>query len=600
MAEFGPQATELSAPQGAGATVINPVTASPLDNGVASNVSNFLNIFAKGMELDKKAKAEAANQEVIGRFAREQQAINEDQGLAPDAIVRRSRALANKYLGAYPSLTKELKEIASGFSQFSQLGEAVDVVKNEEQMRKELLTKIQADGLDINPNQPKNVQDAVIRQWQTVKQAEAEFKRQEERKQAAREAGRYDAEVEKRQSAIDARINLNRIAEANLDSVFTRAENLRIETAGDPKALQQANLKFAKEFADIDRQINAIAGGNPELATMYRGIFQEAHNAIKLTLDPATDAKAYKDAFDAAMYKNKMLAVSDPKVAAAVTTSQLFGNAPGLATQLAATVVDLPQKLESLIRGESPGTIVPSVTGTTADKPVLDLLRESTQKYNSGSAKDSPQTQREIINTTKGYLKQLGRLQNEQGLTPQQLQAAVDYFSSADYGKFAAENPLNAAEIRPAMNVFEMYYEKQVVELVNKTLDTTVITNTGLVPNRALTGGKIEPKTESVKPEEISVEFDGTGVKIYTKSDGRATQAATKELNQAAAALNKMIRLGANLSGRPAKDVWEEKKYEYLPRMFPIKPGTVINGYKYNGGNPKDESSYTKVGGNNE
>ena len=177
MAEFGPQATELSAPQGAGATVINPVTASPLDNGVASNVSNFLNIFAKGMELDKKAKAEAANNEVISRFAREQQAINEDQGLAPDAVVRRSRALANKYMGAYPALAKELKEVISGFSQFSQLNEAVDTVKTEEKMRNETITRVASDGYPIRTDMAPEVQNAIIRDWENAKRTDAEFQR---------------------------------------------------------------------------------------------------------------------------------------------------------------------------------------------------------------------------------------------------------------------------------------------------------------------------------------------------------------------------------------------------------------------------------------
>ena len=71
MAEFGIQATELSAPQGAGASPVAPVTAGLLDNGVGGNIGNIMSIFQKGLEQDAKAKKDALREATLKRYASE-------------------------------------------------------------------------------------------------------------------------------------------------------------------------------------------------------------------------------------------------------------------------------------------------------------------------------------------------------------------------------------------------------------------------------------------------------------------------------------------------------------------------------------------------
>lgn len=600
MAEFGPQATELSAPQGAGATVINPVTASPLDNGVASNVSNFLNIFAKGMELDKKAKAEAANNEVLSRFAREQQAINEDQGLAPDAVVRRSRALANKYMGAYPALAKELKEVISGFSQFSQLNEAVDTVKTEEKMRNETITRVASDGYPIRTDMAPEIQNAIIRDWENAKRTDAEFQRTRAKNEESRASGRYTKEMADYDERQTSRRLLNNLAEGKVDSLYAQAIDMRQQIQSGKITLSDAKLHFGRQFTDIERQIAAVSGSNPELAGVYRGMFNDIKGVLGESVDPAAESKVLKDRFDAAIYRVKLAAISDPKVAAVVGVSALFDNAPGVALQAAELIPDLPEKIEGLLRGDTPGGVMPTITGTKADKPIMEMLQKNLDLYSVGTANNMDQTRIDLVASTKGYLRQLGNQGGNAGLTPDKLADAVNFFSSEKFGKFIKENKMNSAELAPAMQTFKMYYNDKVIPLVDSALEKSRFIDVDQQTyNRALARGEILSRKGKANPEQLVAEFDGTSVKFSAPAGARLEEASAKELNTAGVAISKMVKLSANLEGRSPKEIWEERKYEYLPRIYPVKPGTVINGYKYTGnGDWKDKSNYTKVDGN--
>jgi hypothetical protein len=61
--------------------------------------------------------------------------------------------------------------------------------------------------------------------------------------------------------------------------------------------------------------------------------------------------------------------------------------------------------------------------------------------------------------------------------------------------------------------------------------------------------------------------------------------------------LNQLIRLHAHLEGTTdyAK-YWEAHKHELMPSIYPdpnkLKPGTVVDGFKYVGGNYRDRSNW--------
>jgi hypothetical protein len=611
MAEFGIQATELSAPQGAGTSVLQPATTMPLDNGVAENISGFLNIFQKGLELDKKSKAEALKGSIIKDYSRQQQSINdaiESGGLAGDAAVRRSRILFNKFMGSYPELEKELSSVATAFKGFSQIGEAQERIKTEADMRNDLIKKAQSSGaMPVDPNMGKDAQDAYIRNFQAQEQADATFRRLNAKEEANRASGRYSrevADIERKNSSLTL---LNDLANNNIDMFFSAADDYRMRIQNGELNPQQAALSLNQQFTKVEQSINGIAGLNPELASMYRGLFDETKKAALAAIDPASEAKTVKDQYDSVIYKTKLAALNQPGVANRVAVSQLFGNAPDLVMRLTGTAPKLVDTLDQLNKAPGQVGIVPQITGTPEDKPTLEVLKKNTQLYNNGTAKDTNGTKQELSNSIRNYLKQLGKLQYEDGLDPKQLQSAVDYFSSPEYGKFARENKLSPSEIEPAKQVFQLHYLQPAVQTIGESLEGIVTTRSEYVKDPGSNSPRLVLKDEKLDMDKLQTTFDGTSVSFnlpdYSTNQAMtsAQRKALNDLNKTSKAVNKLISLGANLEGKEPAKYWEEKKYEILPKLFPVRPGTIINGYKYNGqGSWKDKANYTKVGDNNE
>ena len=223
----------------------------------------------------------------------------------------------------------------------------------------------------------------------------------------------------------------------------------------------------------------------------------------------------------------------------------------------------------------------------------MDFVKDSLKRLNTGQTKDAPKLKEEITNSVRQYLSQVGKT-NGQGMTAKDLQTFAEFVESADFGKFVSENPLNKEEIEPVKYIYQQTYEGPAVKAVDDILQKQVTTSTGLVPNRAATGAKLEPKSELVT-DRIGVSFDGSSVKFFVKDgSGRAGAAAgssTDELNQSAQAVNKLIRRGAHLNGTTDYNKYfEEHKHILLPRLFSayegLEIGQVVNGKRYLGGDP--------------
>jgi hypothetical protein len=297
MAEFGIQATELSAPQGAGSGAIAPATASILDNGVGQNISGILDIFQKGLANDAKARKEAAKNAVLSDYARRQGVINDAAstagGYSSSEAKRRSMILFNEFMASHSEYATELKGIAGGFKDFSQMGTAMEDVQDEKALRKQLVGKMQAEGWNITSDMSESAQKAQIRAYQVGKRAEEEFKQLVERNNEARAAGRYNREVaDAEQKQLSQRL-LGDIGITNLESFIGLSEDLASRIKAGTIDATQAQMALGKEFSRIEQQIALAAPNNPELASVYRTLFDNARKTSLLGLDPKADAENY-------------------------------------------------------------------------------------------------------------------------------------------------------------------------------------------------------------------------------------------------------------------------------------------------------------------
>ena len=136
MAEFGVQATELSAPQGAGANVVKPATASVDLSGIGS-------IFSAMGSL-AKISADKERQAVIKEYTNDRdkyaQAVEAGADLAK--VNARRRAAASRFRANYPGLIKDFDEIDRSFSENTAISDAEDDAKVRRDIRKEQLSNV--------------------------------------------------------------------------------------------------------------------------------------------------------------------------------------------------------------------------------------------------------------------------------------------------------------------------------------------------------------------------------------------------------------------------------------------------------------------------
>jgi hypothetical protein len=107
MADFSVNATQLSAPQGAGANVISPVQqAAPDTSGFLSSplVASVVDVFSKGLVATRKEEADKRKATIVNGYIREETTLNDavasGQMTASQAAAR-SRATFNKYAAGY-------------------------------------------------------------------------------------------------------------------------------------------------------------------------------------------------------------------------------------------------------------------------------------------------------------------------------------------------------------------------------------------------------------------------------------------------------------------------------------------------------------------
>ena len=111
MAEFGARATELSAPQGAGAS---PVMSQSTGSALAP-VADLANLFVKGIGSMMQNQQAAFKQTILNEHSQKLQAINDavargDSGKDAAWAATQIRRVNNMYGGQYPQFIEDLKK----------------------------------------------------------------------------------------------------------------------------------------------------------------------------------------------------------------------------------------------------------------------------------------------------------------------------------------------------------------------------------------------------------------------------------------------------------------------------------------------------------
>lgn len=626
MAEFGERATTLSPPQGAGSQPLDPVQEKYVDTSPIGGalVGGIVDIFAKGLQINRKEEAEKAKAAIIGAYVKEETSINNAVAtgqLQPAAAASRSRANANKYYAGFPQYISEFEGAGKALRGFTETGEVQAALDSEKKLKDADRQAASSAGFIFTPGMAPEAENAQIKAHKTGIMAQNQLEQVYKANAEKRAQGTFNA-AEAERDAKEVGIQMvNAVAGDNMAAFQALGSTLVADVKSGKIPPEQGQILLTERFSNINAAIQSSARLNPELAAPYRTLFNEANETFKKMLDPKNTAEGLENELKAITTRLKIAAYSDPKFAGLATVSNILGNNPNLTFLQSSITTETVARL-----GASPGGYVPQVIGNPDVEPgTLQILRSGLQQLKDPKTRNADKQKVESENSVNALLTQTGQQLN-MGATPTQLKGAASFFASPEYAGFVSGAKINPEAAQAAKRTFQLLYEPAVIQGVQEKLTNVLQQATDAAgTNRSVLSGI----RSSVRPEDavgrspnanepttskpttmkdaVSVSFTGGGVQFELKnmatlSDVERIDQRNKvaELQTAQKALNQVIHIAAHMEGSTdyAK-YWEANKHIYLPQMYSkykgLEIGDVKNGMRYKGGEANKQENWEQV-----
>lgn len=575
MAEFGVQATELSASQGAGSAPLAPVERREVNTVPMNLIEGIGNIFAKGLQQNAKDEAAKRENTVLKEYSSKVAKINDalSRGaLKPAEAATRIRAIDNEYAAGYPEYIEPLTKQANFFRGKTEIGEAEDTVKREAQQMDRDLADASKMGYPVYSGQSKESKEAVIKSYRAARQMEhteeQRVKRNaEERAQRGdlRATESHEIAIRNEQDKQQAVVELKGLASANVDAFIKIGNDMIGNTT---QSYEEKALTINNNLARMRSAAAAMAGTNPELANSYMRMFDDlAASQLKL-IDPKNIAEGktaeLNAIYEGQILKGKILSIVDPEVYKAVVADKLFkgdtlttlGNSSAVTKWLmGASFTDTLGNVKK---------VAPPIIGTENEKATLDAFSKSLDRLQAGKVEDVEAASLQAVNVANQLLKDTAK--HGPDIPAKDLKDLTRFYASSQFGKLAREGKLDPESVSNAQKVFETRYQPLVKQAILERLNSDV-----------------QSGRETVKLiDQVSFNFSGDRIKFGTNTSNASNFELTKQyrtrkdLETAEEGLNQMIHMGAHLEGHTDyKKYWESNKHELLPGIFPVPPNAV-------------------------
>lgn len=594
MAEFGPQATELTPAQGAGATPIAPVKTQFVETGLMPLAEQLGSLFVESSKANRKLEAEQLKNSVVQGYLTEQQKLNsavQSGQMSPQVAATRSRALFGSYAAGNAAYIEDLNKARVALSGGSELGNIEAQEKTAAQIQQNRISQAQGRGVTVYNWMDAETLEKTLHASESAVRMEHEIDRTIKYNTERRTQNAEDRAIADREAKWNSIRMLTELAGSNIDRMSSLIKNVSDKVStGMP--YEEAQLVLATEFAQIEGALQASAGQNPELASSYRTLFNDLKTLGQKAIDPKTKSETSAAQYAEIINRTKLIGITtDPKMKAVVATNDMLGGNAVTALNATVPITNFIAKMSNTdIDGNE---FVPQVVGNPeVEKDVLKFLESSIKKVNDKTYANTPKAEQEAVNSVNHVLKQTGDAMRIGKLDAAKMGDLATFFASPEYGKFASTGKLNPQAAQTAKMAWQSTYVPAVKQSIGERIKTIEETSPG--------GGRVAARKIDAL---VDVKFSGSGITFILKNTGpmepheqNHQKKAVEDLNAVKAGLNRLIHIGAHMEGSTdyAK-YWEENKYVYLPQIYPARAGVVVNGYKSKGGVGSDPSNWEKV-----
>lgn len=579
MAEFGPEATQLSAPQGAGANPIQGVeTPSYTPNlaPIANLASGISDIFSK-LKKDKGAEQDQAN---LSGFTNDLSAAEQEFEQTGDAnkFAVRKGQLIRKWQVAAPHLSGEYKKIL-GVAQEGTTGRAEDVRKQRQEFEKDALMEGFKMGIPNVPGTEKTTVDAVLATRRFRAKQDEAFQTAERNVKMAGWSDEEKKRVAKEQSGQ----NLVELSGAHLMSFGANLTALAKKVSAGMDPAEAMGMAMG-QYNSIVAQLDSISIYDPSMAEPFRRQFNQTLDAFKPYFAKGADVEGIENQWKNIQAQANINTIGkDPKLLKLFTLSKAFQNQPsvGLAIhpELKKTLAAMSLQETGSADPDVKGSISQIVGDASKEKQTLgavkSFIKNSLDGKQQGADKDT--VRKEVVGQLKGMMGQYADAYQLRKLTPESKKQMNEFLLDPDVQRFIKENPLPydvarglAAAADDTFKQFQRTFNERTGDLLKGVDIRTTVQKMG---GRGMGGQNQKPRrTESVNPVDAvniswrngAIIFDPVNMPVDKVDQNRLIS----ELNNLSTVFTNGVKIGAAIQGEDANTFFENNKHRLFPEKF--------------------------------
>lgn len=603
MAEFGARATELSAPQGAGAS---PVMSQSTGSALAP-VADLANLFVKGIGSMMQNQQAAFKQTILNEHSQKLQAINDavargDSGKDAAWAATQIRRVNNMYGGQYPQFIEDLKKTNSFFMEGTESGVAIAEVNAADALRRKQLSDAASSGYSVFKGMSKEAEDSAIFAYQAEIRAKEQMERAIKANAEFRASANFSQEQSDRFIKDTAKKTLMDVADAGFTAFRSFSQSLGEQVRSGKITPDAARAKLDERYDNISRTLIGVGGLNKDLVAPYTDLFGKLYATGQKLIDPNVAAEDSGASIKILDNQAALLARADPRNHAAIMAGQLFPNMPIANYHVSLRISDI---LAAMSQGKSthPDGSPVAILGTESEPVVVKQLQDAIKQLNGGVYKDKTEQARiEAGNSVDVLLREAGSVMSRDGATPKSLSGLSAFIASPEYLSLAKSGKISPEAAQVAKKTFQLNFEPAIQQGVNAKMKDFLYGQA--VFKR---GGKQAEPWELGKF--VNISFVGDQLKFTIKDDAgldpvekQSLREATASLRSTEATVTQVIKQAAHLEQRSDYGkFFDEVKHVWFPGQFSkykdLKIGDIVDGHRYVGGDANIPSSWRNVNG---
>jgi hypothetical protein len=628
MAEFGVQATQLSAPTKAGGQPVQAVNPAVEDNTIPSGLLNITSHVLDGaITAIKQAPGAAILKDYNTKGNLIASALTQGQ-ISPNEADIRMRALGSSSIaaaGGDATVVEALNKSRDALLGVTGFSESQAKQKVADAARKDSINTALSHGFYLPPDASdkdvqKTLQMVAANKTETDNFQRSRAVAEEERASQGnvRAENTFAREAQDRQQKEQAFKTIGSVAGNYTQNFSDMATDLKAKVASGKMSLEEATNAYNAQYTSISAQIAAVETSAPGQNTgaAWTKTFDAIHATGLKMLDPKNAADKSEDELKLITNRAQIQALTrNPELLQAATANKLL---PGVAASLLTSNALWGQTMLSLsgmaynptnksvevnaLIGHEKGT-----SGKDLERGMYGVAIENANALKNGDT--DPDRKAQTKNLMDNTLAAVTKAGSDPNVTASDLADATRYMAEPAFGFATTSGLLDSRAMEGAKKAWQYSYSSQVVKQVGAKfsegipgnfMQQGIATDQGNIPDNMAAAPK--SLADIIEPTMVGDHLMFMPKKGYAVNSSYAASSAS-DMKGITEGLNQVIRAGAHLEGSTDyKKYWEENKSRLLPQFYAsptaLKPGQEVNGWKWKGApgaNTRDPNNWERA-----